>query len=101
MQVLKFTVVKKTGLYEVYNKARAGEAGRGFSVVADQIRQLAEQSTRSAVDTRELIEGSLKEIDEGNRAAERVAGSIEKVVDGIQQIAEAAFMTGQGKRLFL
>ena len=37
--------------------ARAGEAGRGFAVVADQIRQLAEQSTKSAVDTRELIEG--------------------------------------------
>lgn len=70
--------------------ARAGEAGRGFSVVADQIRQLAEQSTRSAVDTRELIEGSLKEIVEGNKAAGKVAGSIEKVVDGIQQIAEAA-----------
>lgn len=70
--------------------ARAGEAGRGFSVVADQIRQLAEQSTRSAVDTRELIEGSLKEIVEGNKAAGKVAESIEKVVDGIQQIAEAA-----------
>jgi methyl-accepting chemotaxis protein len=35
--------------------ARAGEAGRGFAVVADQIRQLAEQSTKSAVDTRDLM----------------------------------------------
>ena len=39
--------------------ARAGDAGRGFAVVADQIRKLAEQSTQSAVDTRQLIEGSL------------------------------------------
>lgn len=70
--------------------ARAGEAGRGFAVVADQIRQLAEQSTKSAVDTRELIEGSLQEILEGNRAAERAASSIEEVVDGIKQIAEAS-----------
>lgn len=70
--------------------ARAGEAGRGFSVVADQIRQLAEQSTRSAVDTRELIEGSIQEIIEGNKAAGHVAEAIEKVVDGIQQIAASA-----------
>lgn len=36
--------------------ARAGDAGKGFAVVADQIRKLAEQSTQSAVDTRQLIE---------------------------------------------
>lgn len=60
--------------------ARAGEAGRGFAVVADQIRQLAEQSTKSAVDTRKLIEGSLQEISEGNKAAESAAASIEIVV---------------------
>lgn len=70
--------------------ARAGEAGRGFSVVADQIRQLAEQSTKSAVDTRELIEGALQEIDGGNKAAERAAHSIEMVVTGIEEIAEAS-----------
>lgn len=70
--------------------ARAGEAGRGFAVVADQIRQLADQSTQSAVDTRELIEGSLQEIAEGNRAAERAATSIEEVVDGIKQIADSS-----------
>ena len=70
--------------------ARAGEAGRGFAVVADQIRQLAEQSTKSAVDTRELIEGSLQEINEGNKAAENAAASIETVVEGIEKIAEAS-----------
>lgn len=70
--------------------ARAGEAGRGFAVVADQIRQLAEQSTKSAVDTRELIEGSLQEISEGNKAADRAATSIETVVDGIQKIAQSS-----------
>lgn len=68
--------------------ARAGEAGRGFAVVADQIRQLAEQSTKSAVDTRELIEGSLEEIAEGNKAADKAAASIETVVEGIGKIAE-------------
>lgn len=70
--------------------ARAGEAGRGFAVVADQIRQLAEQSTKSAVDTRDLIEGSMQEIKEGNKAADSAAASIETVVDGIGKIAESS-----------
>ncbi len=68
--------------------ARAGESGRGFAVVADQIRELAGQSAKAAVDTRELIEGSIKEVTEGNRAAEHAASAIETVVDGIQQIAD-------------
>lgn len=78
--------------------ARAGEAGRGFAVVADQIRQLAEQSTKSAVDTRELIEGSLEEIAEGNKAADNAATSIETVVDGIGKIAESSRNISQVSR---
>ena len=70
--------------------ARAGEAGRGFAVVADQIRQLAEQTTKSAVDTRELIEGALQEIEEGNNAADRAAQSIGEVVTGIHKIADSS-----------
>lgn len=70
--------------------ARAGEAGKGFAVVAEQIRKLAEQSAQSAVDTRQLIEGALGEIQEGNKAAERAAASIEEVVKGIKSIADAS-----------
>jgi len=68
--------------------ARAGESGRGFSVVADEIRVLANQSAQAAVDTRELIESSIREVTEGNRAAENAANAIESVVDGIKEIAE-------------
>lgn len=70
--------------------ARAGEAGKGFAVVADQIRQLAEQSAKAAVNTRELIEGSVREVAEGNKAAEHVSTAIGSVVDGIEKIAETS-----------
>lgn len=68
--------------------ARAGESGRGFAVVADQIRELADQSAQAAVDTRELIEASIREVNEGNRAADHASNAIESVVQGIKQIAE-------------
>ena len=68
--------------------ARAGESGRGFAVVANQIRELADQSAKAAVDTRELIESSIKEVSAGNTAAESASGAITSVVDGIKQIAE-------------
>lgn len=68
--------------------ARAGEAGRGFSVVADEIRDLADQSAKAAIDTRELIENSIREVTAGNRAAKQVSETIQSVVNGIGQIAE-------------
>ena len=67
--------------------ARAGEAGKGFAVVADQIGKLADQSGKSAVDTRRLIEGILQEIESGNSVAGHAAGSIAEVVEGVNQIA--------------
>ena len=70
--------------------ARAGEAGRGFSVVADQIRQLAEQSSKSAVDTRALIESALSEIDNGNKVADRAVASLTTVVEGIRKVADSS-----------
>ncbi len=70
--------------------ARAGEAGRGFSVVADQIRQLAEQSSKSAVDTRALIEGTMKEVENGNKVAGRAVESLAVVVEGIRKVADSS-----------
>lgn len=70
--------------------ARAGEAGRGFSVVADQIRQLAEQSSKSAVDTRALIEGTMREVENGNKVAARAVESLAIVVEGIRKVADSS-----------
>ena len=70
--------------------ARAGDAGKGFAVVADQIRTLAEQSSKSAVNTRKLIEESVREVEVGNETANRTAEVLEGVVVGIGKIADTS-----------
>lgn len=75
--------------------ARAGEAGKGFAVVAEQIRMLADESAKSAVDTRTLIEGALNEIEEGNQVAQKAADSMEVVVQGINDISDTSKMLSE------
>ncbi|MGN0482726.1 MAG: methyl-accepting chemotaxis protein [Lachnospiraceae bacterium] len=70
--------------------ARAGEAGKGFAVVADQIRTLADQSAKSAVNTRNLIEESIHGVETGNETAQKTAEVLENVVTSVRLIADAS-----------
>lgn len=75
--------------------ARAGEAGRGFSVVADQIGKLASDSAQSAVNTRELIEKTLQEIEKGNSITERTSESFSRVIVAMKEFADVANKTNE------
>ena len=70
--------------------ARAGEAGKGFAVVADQIAKLAADSAKSAVNTRDLIDKTLVEIEKGNTITRTTADAFNQIIADMESFAELA-----------
>ena len=70
--------------------ARAGEAGKGFAVVADQIGKLAADSAKSAVNTRDLIDKTLVEIEKGNTITRTTADAFNQIIADMESFAELA-----------
>ena len=70
--------------------ARAGEAGKGFAVVADQIGKLAADSAKSAVNTRDLIDKTLVEIENGNTITRTTADAFNQIIADMESFAEIA-----------
>ncbi len=66
--------------------ARAGEHGRGFAVVADEVRKLAERTT----DATEEVGKSIREIqDETSTAVTQIQASTERVMKGVELASSA------------
>ena len=83
--------------------ARAGEAGAGFAVVAEEVRNLAMRVAEAAKNTSELIEGTVKKIEQGsnlvttsNKAFTEVAEIADKIGKLISEIATASNQQSQG-----
>lgn len=69
--------------------ARAGEAGKGFAVVADEVRKLAEQSESSTVNIRNIIE---KINSDTNVTAEKMKIVLDDVKEGIHSVGETGMV---------
>lgn len=68
--------------------ARAGEQGRGFAVVAGEVRNLAQRSSSSAREIRELIESSMQYIQSGAAQAEDVGSNMEHMKEAVRQVSD-------------
>jgi len=77
--------------------ARAGEQGRGFAVVASEVRSLAGRSATAAKEIKELIQDSVRKVEDGSvlvtqsgQTLEKIVASVKKVSDIVAEIAAAS-----------
>ncbi len=68
--------------------ARAGEHGRGFAVVADEVRKLAVRSGASAKDIEDLLKDSLAQVQKGVDVSQKAGENLQKIVDDISEITD-------------
>ncbi|NRB38017.1 MAG: HAMP domain-containing protein [Pseudomonadales bacterium] len=68
--------------------ARAGEQGRGFAVVAGEVRNLAGRSATAAKEIKDLIEDSVKKVEEGKSLVNKSGESLKNIVHAVKEVSE-------------
>jgi methyl-accepting chemotaxis protein len=70
--------------------ARAGAAGAGFSVVADEVRRLAQRCAEAAKETAAKVEDAVQKSAKGADISSQVASSLAEIVGQARQVDELA-----------
>ena len=83
-------IASQTNLLSLNASIEAARAGKGFAVVADQIGKLAADSAKSAVNTRDLIDKTLVEIEKGNTITRTTADAFNQIITDMESFAELA-----------
>ena len=67
--------------------ARAGDAGKGFSVVATEVRALAQRSSGAAQEIKDLIEASSQHVNTGVDLVARAGDALHEIVSGVENVS--------------
>lgn len=78
--------------------ARAGENGRGFAVVAAEVRQLASRSSEAAREIKELIAGSMSQVERGTHLVEQAGKTMRDVVQAVEEVTELVDQISRASR---
>jgi methyl-accepting chemotaxis protein len=68
--------------------ARAGQAGAGFAVVAEEVRNLAKRAAEAAKNTEALIEGTVRKIADGTSLVKTTSDTFKEVADSAKKVGE-------------
>jgi methyl-accepting chemotaxis protein len=78
--------------------ARAGSAGMGFGVVAEEVRNLAQRCSQAAENTTRLIEGSIQKSVEGQHKLDEVAAAITAITEDTDKVKILVDEVGLGSQ---